>query len=103
MPTQRKNHFKGFARPDTGLPLLENFWEFIWIVDGLPSPSSHLLGRSSGVFIPAPVIPEDPPVGIRHPEQLRHGVAQFAKLALAFRQLICDLLALGDVHGGRSE
>src|SRR5262249_48307162 len=65
----------------------------------LPTPSLHLLEAGTCVFIPAPVVPETPSGGVRHPGKLRYIVSQRAEPFLALSQRIGREFTVSNVRG----
>ena len=58
-----------------------------WIVEFLPVPPFDLFQRSTGIFIPTAVVPEDMSSLIRHPSEMRDCFGQSAELPFAFFHL----------------
>src|SRR5579884_2959416 len=67
----------------------------------LPAPTLHLFRRGARVFVPPLVVPEDPPVGISHPDELRNSIGQPAKLFFTTPQGFFCSLAFGDIASDR--
>ncbi len=64
---QRKDHLEGLPAVERCAPAGEDSGQLGGIMHGLPAPAHRLLRRRPGVFVPAPVEPEDPAVRPRHP------------------------------------
>ena len=90
---QRKLHFKGFALGDGAFPSRQHFGQKVGMVDALPSPSQHLLGRRAREFIPALVIPIARAIGSRYPGKLGDAVGQGLESFLALAKCIEGLFA----------
>src|ERR1035438_5094132 len=69
----------------------------------LPAPPLHLRRGSSGVFIPALVVPENPAFRIGHPTQLRDRICQGPELSLTLARGLLCLLAFGDIQDDAEE
>src|SRR4051794_8815136 len=61
------------------------------VMQSLPTRTFYLFKSRSRVLIPALVEPEDAPIGVSHPCQLRYGIRERTELALAFTQLFSAL------------
>ncbi len=97
---ERKRVVEGYAGLEGRLPARDDAIDFVGIVNALPTPAFHLLGRCAGVVVPALVVPEDPAVGPGHPGELRNTVGERAELLLGVAESSFGLQAFGDVFAG---
>jgi hypothetical protein len=65
----------------------------------LPVMGVAISGWHARIVVPMAVDPEYPPVGLRHPDQLRDGVGQRVKLPLACPECCFGALAFGNLLG----
>ena len=91
VPAQREGHLERLARRERSGPLLHDARKERGIVDGLPAPALHLLGRRPRVFVPALVVVVDPAVSPGFPAELRHRVEELAQLLLGAVSLVGGL------------
>jgi hypothetical protein len=88
---QREHHFERIALRDGSAPPFEHLRQPIRVMDRLPAPALHLLGRGAGIIVPALIVPEDRSVRPRAPAQGRDRIGQRAELPFAFPQLFQPL------------
>ena len=94
---ERKRHLERLARGEGVLPARDDARQLLGVVHRLPAPPFLALGGGAGVFVPAPVVPEDVPVGVSDPAQRGDIVGERIKLLAAQPQRLPGRLALGDV------
>ena len=73
---QRKRHLERRALGDGAPPILRDPGQDLRIVDVLPAPPFHLLGRGAAVLVPAPIVPDDVAVAVGQPAQGRNVVGE---------------------------
>ena len=93
----RKNHVERLASRDGFRPPSEHFWQLVGVVDVLPTPTFHRLGRGAGVVIPTAVVPKNMSIGARHPSEVRDGVSKQTKSLLASFECFCGEFGGGDI------